>query len=186
MSDTRFSNALADVLLEEGRYALIKGDTGGETYCGIARNYNPKWAGWKIIDAVKSPNKHLSFDELKKIINSNTLYNKLFPLICLFYQHNYYEVLKFNKLPKYWGEIMLNFSVNIGSSRLIKMVQRTIGTIDDGIIGDKTISAMNNDKLPLLKKELIKFYKSRRNFPRCGKNWLARVDRAFKEVEHGY
>jgi hypothetical protein len=37
----------------EGGYANDKNDTGGETYKGIARNYWPKWAGWKTVDASK-------------------------------------------------------------------------------------------------------------------------------------
>lgn len=45
------------VLQFEGGYANVKGDRGGETYIGIARNSNPDWAGWAIIDANK-PLKH--------------------------------------------------------------------------------------------------------------------------------
>ena len=36
----------ADLMLH-----TVKGDTGGMTYKGIARNYHPKWEGWAFIDA---------------------------------------------------------------------------------------------------------------------------------------
>jgi lysozyme family protein len=37
----------------EGFYAWLPGDAGGETYGGIARNYHGDWAGWSIVDAYK-------------------------------------------------------------------------------------------------------------------------------------
>ena len=41
-------------LHEEGGYNKgVTGDSGGETYRGIARNYNPDWKGWKVIDGIK-------------------------------------------------------------------------------------------------------------------------------------
>ena len=49
----RFNKALEKVLQNEGGYANVSGDKGGETYKGIARNYHPDWPGWKIVDQVK-------------------------------------------------------------------------------------------------------------------------------------
>ena len=47
-----------ELIKREGNYhsGVIGGkvDKGGETYRGIARKYNPDWAGWKIIDSLKS------------------------------------------------------------------------------------------------------------------------------------
>ena len=39
------------VLESEGGYQLttLVGDSGGQTYAGIARNPNPHWEGWKLI-----------------------------------------------------------------------------------------------------------------------------------------
>lgn len=37
----------------EGFYSNIKEDGGGETLWGIARNKNPKWLGWKLVDEYK-------------------------------------------------------------------------------------------------------------------------------------
>lgn len=46
-----------ELIKREGNYhsGVIGGkvDKGGETYRGIARKYNPDWAGWKIIDSLK-------------------------------------------------------------------------------------------------------------------------------------
>lgn len=38
----------------ESGYVNDPNDLGGETYRGIARKYNPQWAGWTVIDAYKS------------------------------------------------------------------------------------------------------------------------------------
>ena len=44
---------ISKTLETEGGYVNDPSDSGGETYCGIARNSNPKWEGWKIVDAHK-------------------------------------------------------------------------------------------------------------------------------------
>lgn len=42
----------------EGNYGWYKStDPGGETYAGIARNYNKKWVGWAILDNYKKTHK---------------------------------------------------------------------------------------------------------------------------------
>jgi lysozyme family protein len=55
ITKTQFLNAILPFTLnEEGGYNKgMTGDSGGETYRGIARNYNPKWKGWAVIDKIK-------------------------------------------------------------------------------------------------------------------------------------
>lgn len=48
-----FLEAYKVVKFNEGGYRNVSWDKGGETYKGIARNYWPKWEGWKIVDAYK-------------------------------------------------------------------------------------------------------------------------------------
>ncbi len=45
-----FLTAYKTVKANEGGYRNASYDAGGETYKGIARNFWPAWAGWKIID----------------------------------------------------------------------------------------------------------------------------------------
>lgn len=40
----------------EGNYAFLEYDKGGETYAGIARNFNKDWEGWEVLDEHKSEN----------------------------------------------------------------------------------------------------------------------------------
>jgi hypothetical protein len=47
-----FNPAFEKMLHDEGGMQLtnIPGDRGGMTYAGIARNANPQWAGWNLVD----------------------------------------------------------------------------------------------------------------------------------------
>lgn len=55
-----FESAYAPVKQWEGGWCDVPGDSGGETYAGIARNFFPNWRGWPLIDAAK---RHNSFRE---------------------------------------------------------------------------------------------------------------------------
>ena len=48
-----FQTAFSITMGHEGGYANNQADAGGETYKGIARNFNPDWSGWRLIDAAK-------------------------------------------------------------------------------------------------------------------------------------
>jgi len=51
---TTFSECYESVTKqEEGGYCDKIGDRGGETYRGIARNFEPNWKGWVLIDQIK-------------------------------------------------------------------------------------------------------------------------------------
>ncbi|NDF50116.1 MAG: surface-binding protein, partial [Betaproteobacteria bacterium] len=47
-----FAPAYEAMIRNEGGYVLhdVPGDRGGQTYAGIARNMNPRWPGWALID----------------------------------------------------------------------------------------------------------------------------------------
>jgi lysozyme family protein len=48
-----FKTAYNHVRKWEGNYAYLPYDKGGETYGGIARNYNKNWDGWSLLDRHK-------------------------------------------------------------------------------------------------------------------------------------
>lgn len=72
-------------LLQEGGYASIKGDTGGETYRGISRRKNPSWSGWRVVDMHK-PLKH------------NQQISSLEESVREFYYQNYFLSVGLNSL----------------------------------------------------------------------------------------
>jgi len=72
-----------------------------------------------------------------------------------------------------------DFAINAGKSRAIKELQQVAGVTADGIIGPKTIEAVNgldlNDVLLSLTAERLKFYTSLGTWSTYGKGWTNRV-----------
>ena len=54
MADYKKARKYVDNLEYNGNYKLalhdVKGDKGGLTYKGIAKNYHPNWKGWGLIE----------------------------------------------------------------------------------------------------------------------------------------
>jgi len=70
-------------------------------------------------------------------------------------------------------------SINHGARNATKMLQRAVGTKDDGVIGDKTIAAKDakdiNDMLMLFIAERISFFVKCATFDKDGKGWMNRM-----------
>ena len=124
-------------------YAAKMGDSGGETYCGIARNYNLDWPGWKIIDAYK-----LSKGEPKynSKINDKQLYD-----LCL--QHSkvaYWDKMKLDKvLNQSVAEMIGDYGFNSGIGTSVKAAQRIVhGKVESitGVMSDEDIKLINLEK----------------------------------------
>lgn len=125
----------------EGGYTWLKGDSGGETYCGIARNYWPKWAGWSIVDANKpiKPGAFLKNEKLDSLVHE-------------FYKKNFWDVVDGDKIEdQTMANTLYDFGVNAGTPRSIKQIQGVLGFTQDGKITQKLIDAINNPTSILLK-----------------------------------
>ena len=72
-----------------------------------------------------------------------------------------------------------DFSINAGKKRAIIELQQVASVTADGVIGPKTIEAVNaldlNDVLLSLTAERLKFYTSLKTWPTWGKGWVNRV-----------
>ena len=141
-----FDTALKKTLGHEGGYAFVPGDRGGETYMGIARRYHPDWVGWAIVDREKAAhggrlprNYKINNPVLDKLVKD--YYKKVFwDRIHLDDVHN-------SSLQ----ELIFDFFVNSEKSG-IKVIQSVLRNqfnqdiLIDGIIGPKTIAAINRCK----------------------------------------
>lgn len=140
MSD--FDRLYENVIKHEGYYANVDGDKGGETYRGVARNLHPKWAGWELIDEYKRINGkikwnfHIDNDELDEIVKT-------------FYKTTFFDRYKISNIKHFCiKNIVFDWCVNSGGYGA-KGVQRVLNQYFhselevDGVIGDKTISAIN-------------------------------------------
>jgi lysozyme family protein len=124
-----FNPAFDKMIVDEGGYVLhtVAGDTGGMTYAGIARNSNPQWPGWNLID-------HGAID--------NPL---LTGMVRSFYKVEFWDRIRGDELTsQVVAENLFNFGVNTGIKVAVKLAQLIVGATPDGAIGDVTLQKFNN------------------------------------------
>lgn len=120
-----FDQAFTKTMSAEGGYKLtdIKGDVGKQTYAGISRVFHPTWIGWADIDAGRSPATQLVRD---------------------FYKEEFWNSIKgFAINDQSMAEAIYDIAVNASPKVAIKLAQLVVGTEPDGVIGAKTIVALN-------------------------------------------
>lgn len=170
---------------EEGGYANLKGDNGGETMWGIARNF---WGEdkrlkqfWRELDWYKQGMINIKgsaeyYKRLNDLCSGNT--------VMISEAKGFYRDEFWNKMKGEWiksqkvANNLFDFFVNAGKNA-IKVAQRQLGVDADGIFGDKTLEAINNageafnSQLSLAREN---YYKSLKK-PQFEKGWLARANR---------
>lgn len=123
----QFDPAFESLIRNEGGYKLhqVAGDRGGMTYAGISRVMNPQWPGWAFIDRGEIPPSQLVRD---------------------FYRAGYWEPIRGDDLPQDVSRSIFDFAVNSGApgrpTVAIKLAQAVVGTTPDGVLGPKTLAAL--------------------------------------------
>ena len=119
---SNWEKSFDEVMRSEGGYVLtgIYGDLGGQTYAGIARNPNPNWEGWELVDKGVMPEIPMVKNFYKKIWNT----------------------VKGDDLPSGVDYLVYDFAVNAGAGQSAKFLQRAVGVPDDGGIGPITLAAV--------------------------------------------
>ena len=123
-----FDPAFDKMIRNEGGFKLtnIEGDRGGQTYAGIARNAHPNWVGWQFIDANDLSN------------------NKLTQSVYDFYRKEFWNRIVGDAITQQSiAETLFDFAVNAGSGTAAKLAQIVVGTVPDGAMGPKTLTALN-------------------------------------------
>lgn len=179
---------ISKTLETEGYYVNDPKDSGGETYCGIARNSNPNWKGWKIVDAHKPLkwNQKIQDSELER-------------LVIEIYDSKYYQPIKADRIDSDMIRTHLyDMGVNAGTGAAVKLLQKAINKVygvtiaTDGAIGNITLTYTNNKaKLNELVNEFINqrriYYqdlvKRKPTNQKFLKGWLNRVDITTEFVE---
>lgn len=142
------------LLANEGGYVFDPHDPGGETWCGVARAFNPKWAGWPQLDAYKAkanwptdcsvyPRNKLATAVLQKD-------QSLAGLVQAFYRAQYWDNLSLSSVASQCVASQLcDIGVNSGTGRVGRVAQYVLassfgwkGTID-GQLGPISLAAIN-------------------------------------------
>lgn len=123
---SNFNVAYERMISNEGGYKLtsVENDRGGQTYAGISRNRWPDWAGWKDIDKGSTPASEL---------------------VRAFYKQNFWFPIQGEHIDaQAIASNLFDFAVNAGPKTAIKLAQIVVGVTPDGVIGNKTLSALNS------------------------------------------
>ena len=189
-----FETAYSDTEKNEGGYVNDPHDTGGETYKGISRRYNPSWAGWQAIDEIK---RSISSQEMNRALQENEPVQRA---VAAFYKSHYWD--------KFWGDQMpeqaiadeiFDTSVNMGVHRAVMFLQEGLNLLnrdqknyddisEDGVFGPTTLDRLQKylagDKPEYLLKLMnvlqgmhyIEFMKKNPVQEKFARGWLSRVN----------
>lgn len=132
-------------------FAASINDAGGETYLGIARNFNQSWEGWKIIDEYKAAhgepkwNSYISDPRLPELAKQHS-------------KKAYWDFLCLDKfVNQSVAEYLMDFGFNSGLKTVAKAVQKIVGVSVDGSIGSKSLEAINGYDQQKLFDELVAY-----------------------------
>jgi len=158
--ESNFDQSLKLVLKSEGLYSNNPKDPGGETMMGVTKN---AWSTW-----LKRP---IADGEMAKLTVAD---------ITPFYKALYWDKSYCNQLPTGIDYMVFDASVNMGVGQSIRLLQKSLGCVPDGVIGPNTMKAINDadaktmiDKFSAQKEQ---FYRSLNTFATFGKGWLARIE----------
>lgn len=148
-----FDLAFEKTLNLEGGYLLheVDGDNGGMTFAGISRRSWPDWTGWQLIDGGET-----SGDRIEGMVKT-------------FFKVNYWDVIRGDQIGfQGVANVIYDFAVNAGVKTSVKMVQSLVGTVQDGILGPKTIKKLSQyvldsstERLFIAEYNLAKIYRYR-------------------------
>lgn len=118
-----FESHFQRVINLEGGFRLIRNPSeDADTYAGIYRKMHPRWSGWQYIDKGQTPPTE--------------------------FVRNFYYDIYYKPLEDIDSDdirfCIFEFAVNAGLNKAVKIAQATAGVSPDGIIGEKTLSALNS------------------------------------------
>jgi len=163
--------SLRCVLKSEGLWSDNPKDLGGATMKGITLDTYRRW----------KRNPYITKEQLKAISDSEVydLYKQL-----------YWNKVLGDDLPLGIDYAVFDASVNLGVGRASKLIQEAVGVVADGVLGQKSLYAIQTAN----PKELIEkfsnakkvYYESRpkEQFEEFGKGWLNRVAEVKMNVQN--
>lgn len=150
-----FLKAYEPVRRFEGGWCKVPGDSGGETYAGIARNFWPDWPGWVTVDAAK---KHSSFRQGGRAFSAHlSSLPGLSEQVAAWYRSKWWEPMRLGRFPQAVADEIFEQSVNLGRAGAGKYLQRLCNALnynkraderlfpdlaEDGAVGPKTLAAL--------------------------------------------
>ena len=133
----QFNIAYSKTKSNEGGYANNPNDKGGETYMGMSRVNNPKWAGWPIIDSYKRLHGPI---KTGFVIPNPQLDN----LVSSYFKTEYWDKFEGDRITsQIVANIMFDFAITSGTKRSVINTQKAANVTADGSFGTDTLTAIN-------------------------------------------
>ena len=158
-----FNQAFERVIGHEGGYQCDTTDRGNWD-TGVVGKGNCKGTKFGLA-AMTYPTldiKNLTLDQAKEI-----------------YYRDWWCALQMDKYPKALTYQMFDAAINHGSRRAVQFLQRAVGALDDGVIGPKTLAAINqqdiNDVLLKFLAERLEFFTNVPTWKTYCTGWTRRV-----------
>lgn len=162
-----FDACLKEVLKHEGGFVNHPKDPGGMTNLGVTKATYEDWVGHPVSEKIM---RGLTVDHVKTL-----------------YKVKYWDAVKGDDLPLGLDLCVFDFAVNAGPNRAARYLQRMVGAKEDGQIGPRTLSlleqhikAEGRDRAVMQYQDARNdYYKLLKTFPTFGRGWTRRV----REVE---
>lgn len=158
--------SLGRVLAHEGGYVNHPADPGGATNRGVTQ---------RVYDAYRE-RKGLARRSVRAITPDE---------VSDIYKAQYWDAVSANELPSGLDYAVFDYAVNSGPRRAIQDLQREVGVTADGIIGQITMRAVQQqdvfDLIERLCARRLRFLKGLKHWKHFGKGWSNRVS----EVREG-
>lgn len=158
---TLFAQALPPVRLHEGGKVNHPRDPGGRTNQGVIQ---------RTYDAYRK----------RRRLPLRTVYDMTDAERDDIYRSQYWDVIRGDDLPVGVGYVVFDGAVNSGPSQSVKWLQRALGVVADGVVGEHTLEAARNHTNPrglidaILNRRLT-FLKALKTWPTFGKGWSRRI-----------
>lgn len=158
-----FDAALACVLKHEGGWSDHPSDPGGATMKGVTKRTMENHLGRPVTK-----------DELREISDE---------MLAEIYRRRYWDKVRGDDLPPGVDYAMFDCAVNSGPGRAILLAQKVASVAQDGVLGPKTLAAINarcekgaEDFLAEYSEARETFLRSLSAFQVFGRGWTRRVD----------
>ena len=162
-----FDKCMSMLLEHEGGYVNHPSDPGGMTNLGVTKRTYDEFHG---TDIDEEGMRNLTVEDVTPI-----------------YRRNYWERCRCQDLPSGLDWAVMDWSVNSGTGRAAKALQRAVGAYEDGAIGPQTLMLVSNHKpadlIDRLHEHRETFYRELSTFETFGRGWLRRNDET-KEQAH--
>ena len=162
-----FEKSLALVLQHEMGYVHHPLDPGGRTNLGVTQRVWEDYVGHKVDEQA-----------MRRLTKE---------MVAPLYRQQYWNVCHCDDLPSGVDYLAFDFSVNAGSFRAIKTIQRALNITADGVIGPVTLKAIQDANAEEFINNFTnakeRFYRGLANFPTFGRGWLNRVAESKKAAE---